>query len=420
MSILKTKGTIQPIVIDQDYNIIAGERRTRAMRLLNTWSFCVSCDHMQEPFFINCPLCGEERTHSQLDWNETEAIQKHVEDDFERKLLEYEENLEREPLTAAEKIDAISELHKLYQEQRGGTGFGKGWGQVDTAKKLGITDARVSQTLKTKRILDMDPTLREEGTESGIWAKFKRQRIAALRAELARRQAGALESLVTWFEGDAVENMDSVGEASIDLFLTDIPYGISVFGTQHMGGSSHGVQFDDSRRSADDLIRRLAYAVARVLKDNSHGFIFCAWEQTFEIMDRFTKAGLHVEVPPWIWDKKQALPSRNPGLNAGGQYEYIVHFRKGSPELGIDLGSNIRVCQKVNTPKYPNEKPVALLKELIHIASPEKGTVLDCCCGSGATIIAALESGRKAIGIDSNPEALNIAKSRLSEVKVDE
>ena len=65
---------------------------------------------------------------------------------------------------------------------------------------------------------------------------------------------------------------------------------------------------------------------------------------------------------------------------------------------------------------YPTQKPVALLDLLIRACCPEGGTVLDPCCGSGTTLVAAQAAGRDAIGCDSNPDAVRIALQRIESV----
>ncbi len=63
---------------------------------------------------------------------------------------------------------------------------------------------------------------------------------------------------------------------------------------------------------------------------------------------------------------------------------------------------------------YPTQKPLALLELLIRACCPPGGTVLDPCCGSGTTLVAAAGLGRSALGFDINPEAVAIARARLA------
>ncbi len=65
---------------------------------------------------------------------------------------------------------------------------------------------------------------------------------------------------------------------------------------------------------------------------------------------------------------------------------------------------------------YPTQKPLALLELLVAACSPPKGTVLDPCCGSGTTLVAAKRLGRIAIGCDTSAAAVRLTRTRLSEL----
>ena len=62
---------------------------------------------------------------------------------------------------------------------------------------------------------------------------------------------------------------------------------------------------------------------------------------------------------------------------------------------------------------YPTQKPVALLERLIAATTAPGDTVLDPCCGSGTTLIAANRLGRESIGIDPSPLAIATSRKRL-------
>lgn len=65
---------------------------------------------------------------------------------------------------------------------------------------------------------------------------------------------------------------------------------------------------------------------------------------------------------------------------------------------------------------YPTQKPLALLELLVQSCSPPDGAVLDPCCGSGTTLVAAVSLGRPAIGFDLNPAAVRLARRRVAAV----
>jgi len=62
---------------------------------------------------------------------------------------------------------------------------------------------------------------------------------------------------------------------------------------------------------------------------------------------------------------------------------------------------------------YPTQKPLALLELLVKACCPPEGVVLDPCCGSGTTLVAAVRLGRRAVGFDVSPDAVALAQRRL-------
>ncbi len=70
-------------------------------------------------------------------------------------------------------------------------------------------------------------------------------------------------------------------------------------------------------------------------------------------------------------------------------------------------------------PIYPTEKNYDLLRFIIRASSNECGTVLDCFCGSGTTLVAAHELNRTWIGIDASKHAIKAVQKRINELPVD-
>jgi len=63
---------------------------------------------------------------------------------------------------------------------------------------------------------------------------------------------------------------------------------------------------------------------------------------------------------------------------------------------------------------YPTQKPLALLDLLVRACAPEGGVVLDPCCGSGTTLLAARNAARVPAGCDVSEAAVALTRSRLA------
>lgn len=66
---------------------------------------------------------------------------------------------------------------------------------------------------------------------------------------------------------------------------------------------------------------------------------------------------------------------------------------------------------------HPTQKPVALLEYLIKTYTNEGDTVLDCTMGSGSTLVACVNTGRRGIGIELMQEYYDIAVKRVKDAQ---
>jgi DNA modification methylase len=75
----------------------------------------------------------------------------------------------------------------------------------------------------------------------------------------------------------------------------------------------------------------------------------------------------------------------------------------------------IRASEAKQRLRHPTQKPIAVMEKLIKVYSDPGDTILDSYCGSGSTLIAARNLGRKAIGIEIEPAYCDVTIQRLSE-----
>ena len=201
--------------------------------------------------------------------------------------------------------------------------------------------------------------------------------------------------------GDCLEVMKYIPDRSIDLIVTDPPYGIAY-------------QKKNKPAMIGDYGNVLGLVLPefyRVLKDKGAIYIFTSFKMLSDWLYRFQSFfKMHNLL---IWDKK-----KNSGLqmgsNYGFRYEMIFYGSKGLHKLN-DYADDIFQIDRVKKRTHPTEKPVELLKIFIEMSSKENEIVLDPFAGTGSTLIACKFLKRNFIGIEINPEYCKIAEQRLKQ-----
>jgi len=87
---------------------------------------------------------------------------------------------------------------------------------------------------------------------------------------------------------------------------------------------------------------------------------------------------------------------------------------------GKKYKSNILKYKKDYNGYHPTQKPILLLEDLIKTFSNENDLVVDLTMGSGSTGVACLNTNRKFIGIEKDPEYFKIAEKRINEISVED
>jgi len=68
-------------------------------------------------------------------------------------------------------------------------------------------------------------------------------------------------------------------------------------------------------------------------------------------------------------------------------------------------------------PEHPWEKPLSLIERLVRLYSNPGDNVLDPFCGSGTTLVACENLGRRSLGIEQDPKYVELARRRLKDVE---
>lgn len=211
-------------------------------------------------------------------------------------------------------------------------------------------------------------------------------------------------------KGDCIELMKELPDESIDLIVTDAPYGVKYQSNYRVKTEKFEVLMND-----DNDIRFLAYEeFKRILKDNSVLVAFASWKNMHKDMHELEKLFDIKNVIVW-WKHGGGLGDLKHTLLT--DYEVAIVCHKGKCKIRGKREGSVWECNKVNPNKmiHPTQKPVDLIKRIIEKFSDEGQVVLDAFMGSGTTGVACMEINRDFIGIELDEKYFEIAKERLNQ-----
>ena len=226
---------------------------------------------------------------------------------------------------------------------------------------------------------------------------------------------------------DSFQNWKSHDIQKAQLILTDIPYqlGNNMYGSNpscYVGGDNKngesalaGIQAFDTDNKAGFRIAEFFHFCSNLLKKepkekNSAGcmILFCAYEQQEELIHYAEQYGfVHHQI--FIFYKNYSAQVLKANMRAVGNFEIAILFYRDKLPKFNNKGRMVFQCREWkddrSTPKvHPTQKPVPLLEELIDLYTDIDDVVIDCCAGSGTTLLAAANLGRKAYGFELKKE----------------
>jgi DNA modification methylase len=201
-------------------------------------------------------------------------------------------------------------------------------------------------------------------------------------------------------QGDCVQVMANMSAQCVDLIITDPPYLC-----RFMDRSGRRVLNDDR----DDWVLPAYAQMYRVLKPNTYCVTFYGWHRVDAFMHAWRSAGFRIL--EHLVFTKQYESSR---LYVGRRHEQAYVLAKGLPHVPDSEISDVIPWQYTGNRLHPTQKPVSVLRQLIEAFSRPGQSVLDPFCGSGSTLIAAREAGRRSIGIELDERHARTAEQRLA------
>ena len=205
------------------------------------------------------------------------------------------------------------------------------------------------------------------------------------------------------YNNDCMKILPTLDNKSVDLVVTDIPYGEV--------NRKHGSLRKLDKGKADIVTFDLGMFVnelARVTKGSI--YIFCGTEQVSDIRKILIQNKMSTRL--CIWEKTNPSPMNGDKIWLSG-IECCVFGRFPNATFNEHCKNTVFRYPCGRNKLHPTQKPLELIEKLVLASSNEGDTVLDPCMGSGTTGVACKKNNRKFIGIEMDGEFYNIASHRI-------
>tara|TARA_Y100000310_G_scaffold320427_1_gene376864 strand:+ start:338 stop:1060 length:723 start_codon:yes stop_codon:yes gene_type:complete len=237
--------------------------------------------------------------------------------------------------------------------------------------------------------------------------------------------------MINLMQGDCLEKMKEIESGSVDMVLTDPPYGTTTCKW-------------DSIIPLEPMWDQLK----RIIKPN--GAIVMTASQPFTSV--LIASNINMFKLEWIWEKSKATghalckkrplkahesvivfcdgtESCNPQMTEGKPYksklgkqesaEFSTGTKRNDNKTGLRYPRSVQYFKtsesERNGYKHPTQKPVALMEYLIKTYTNEGETVLDFTAGSFTTGVACVNINRNFIGIELDKDYFDIGANRIKE-----
>lgn len=369
-------GQLQSIVLDADYNLVAGYRRMNAAAMNG--------------------------------WTEIDATILEQMDELEAREIELEENIARKDMDWQERVKSVAELDRLRREKD------PNWTQEQTAAVAGLQRTRVTEAIQLDRMMKLFPEIAEakDVNQAKSWMKAKVSLVNRKMAVDADPQYDDLDSRVIL--GDSVDVIKTIPDASFHAIITDPPFGIN-YDKRSEGEVGQLSSYEDSE---DSYLRILSMApdLFRVVKPNGWlvWFLGISWYE--RARDCFRAAGWTVDEIPIIWNRSGGRTfTTRPDRYFTRGYDIALHCLKGDPQIVQRGKSNVITIEPVaqSERELLVERPVELYAELIRRLTVPGETVADFFCGSGSCAAAAASLQRDFFTVEISPERRAFALQKI-------
>lgn len=254
---------------------------------------------------------------------------------------------------------------------------------------------------------------------------WKRSCLRPAKIERKRRRSMSMSDNQRWsiLQGDALKVLGTFAPNTFDAVITDPPYASggrtqaeknkSTARKYSSMGENAPPPFDGDAKDQRSWTRWAAewlYEARKVCKSGAPVCMFIDWRQLPAATDALQWAG-------WIWrgtavwDKGNSRPQKG---RFRQQAEYIVWGSNGDMPISRPVPCLPGVFKYGNPQSriHLTEKPLQLMRDIVKITEPG-GHILDPFAGSGTTVLAAVQEGYTATGIEVTDTYAELARERI-------
>jgi ParB family transcriptional regulator, chromosome partitioning protein len=361
-------GLINPITIDENNILIAGERRLAACTRLG-WT------HIPTQLFSDLPLT-------------------------QRILVELEENIKRKDITWQEHTAAIAKYHEIRKQEE------PEWSEEKTGQAIGMTRQNINKHLTVASELSA-PSVQQATTFTTAVERAKT--VARKRDDLIHTSASCADTHI--LHGDFLSWSQSP-QPKFNFIHCDFPYGINTH--KSIGQKSSNQQkYEDTEEVYWKLFNALAGNLDNFCAPDAHIIFWFSpnlYSNTWEMLKLIS--GFTFEEHPLIWHRPGEGIAPDPYRRPRRVYETAFYGWRG--EAKINRVKDNLFSAPTERERHPHEKSEEALTHFFSMFIDSNTRLLDPTCGSGSALRAGLSLGAIVFGIEKSEEFARIATANLA------
>lgn len=212
------------------------------------------------------------------------------------------------------------------------------------------------------------------------------------------------------YNGDCFDFMKQIKSKSVDMVLTDPPYGMS-FQSHRRKNVYKKIENDTSLEWLDKYFSECE----RIMKDDTAIYCFCSWHNIDTFKSVFEKYFKLKNIIVWV---KNNHGSGDLKAGYAPKHEFILYGNKGRCCFKNGRHEDVLFFNKTGNKNHPTEKPVDMLEFLIKNSTDENSIVFDGFMGSGSTGVACMNTNRIFYGSELEKNYFDTASNRIESANV--